>query len=436
MAQGTGEMRRISNRSKQVMAKAHAKAGGVKATVKSSRTPLGTRLVYALVAVLAVVAVVVAVRACVGRAASSSGDRAQVARGTVVSVEIPEGYSSTQIADLLYEKGVVDSVSSFKKEVTSQDAESQLKPGVYELVAGADVASVVKLLTVGPNSAETSVTIPEGLTLQQTAKILEDVLEIPADSFTKQAKASNYASDYAFLSAAAKNSTYDTLEGYLCPKTYDFTGIDKTADAAIRLMLDQYETETSGVGFSAGEKKISTTYGVTMSDHDIITLASVIEKEALTDKDRTLIASVFYNRLSPSKGSGVMRLQSDATMGYVLGRTPTADDLETESPYNTYLNDGLPPTPICTPSQASIEAALSPADTNYFYFYITGEDDGNIHAYSETYEEHQKVIADHLGIEWVPETEESSDEGTDDSGEGTDEVVDTGEETYDEEGEG
>jgi UPF0755 protein len=114
-------------------------------------------------------------------------------------------------------------------------------------------------------------------------------------------------------------------------------------------------------------------------------MASIIEKEALTEDDRPLIASVFYNRLS----SG-MQLQSDATLAYSLGREVTADDLTQDDPYNSYLNSGLTPTPICNPGLASIEAAMSPSDTNYYYFYITSD----VHAFSETYEQHQQVIAE------------------------------------------
>ena len=121
-----------------------------------------------------------------------------------------------------------------------------------------------------------------------------------------------------------------------------------------------------------------------MSDYQIITMASIIEREAVTDDDRPLVASVFYNRLRDG-----MKLQSDATMGYVTGGEVTADDLKTDSPYNTYLYGGLPPTPICSPSSASIAAALSPSSTDYYYFFISD----TVHQFSETYEEHQQAIS-------------------------------------------
>lgn len=116
-------------------------------------------------------------------------------------------------------------------------------------------------------------------------------------------------------------------------------------------------------------------------------LASIIEREAVTQDDRPLVASVFYNRLKQD-----MALQSDATMGYVLDREVTAEDLKTQSPYNTYLNKGLTPTPICTPSTASLKAALEPASTDYLYFFIVENGSYSNHSFSKTYEEHQQAI--------------------------------------------
>ena len=120
-----------------------------------------------------------------------------------------------------------------------------------------------------------------------------------------------------------------------------------------------------------------------MSDYDVIKLASIVELEAVTDGQRPKVASVFFNRLKAG-----MALQSDATMMYVTGGEVTADDLKTESPYNTYLNAGLTPTPICTPSVDSIKAVLSPDDTDYLYFYITQTDEW----FSSTYDEHLQAI--------------------------------------------
>jgi UPF0755 protein len=155
-------------------------------------------------------------------------------------------------------------------------------------------------------------------------------------------------------------------------------------------MLDQYKSEVAGLDFSGSEEKIKSAYGLTMSDYQILTLASIVEKEATTDDDRPKVASVFYNRLSNSQAY-LHYLQSDATLTYALGHAPSADELHSDtSPYNTYLTAGLTPTPICSPSLASIKAALAPSDTKYLYFWITDTS----HVFSETYDEHLQAISD------------------------------------------
>lgn len=311
---------------------------------------------------------------------AGQGSTQQVQSGQQVSVTIPEGSDASSIAKILMDAGVISDSSAFFKEVQSQQAESSMKSGSYDLMTGANLSELVRQLVAGPNSTSKRITLAEGLTVAQTASKVESTLGISSDDFTNQAKASNYVSDYDFLSGAAN----DSLEGFLYGSTYDFGDTDMSSDTVIRAMLDQYKANVASLDFATAEASIKEKYGVTVSDYDILTIASIIEKEALTDDDRTKIASVLYNRLKAG-----MALQSDATMGYVTGGTVTADDLKTQSPYNTYLNKGLPPTPICSPSLASIKAALAPADTNYYYFWITESE----HVFSETYEEHQKAIA-------------------------------------------
>lgn len=311
---------------------------------------------------------------------SRQDDTQRVQSGQQVSVTIPEGSDASSIAKILMDAGVISDSSAFFKEVQSQQAESSMKSGSYDLMTGANLSELVRQLVAGPNSTSKRITLAEGLTVTQTASKVEGTLGISSDDFTNQAKASNYVGDYAFLSGAGN----DSLEGFLYGSTYDFGDTDISADAVIRAMLDQYQANVASLDFATAEASIKEKYGVTVSDYDILTIASIIEREALTDDDRAKIASVLYNRLKAG-----MALQSDATMGYVTGGSVTADDLKTESPYNTYLNKGLPPTPICSPSLASIKAALAPADTNYYYFWITESE----HVFSETYEEHQKAIA-------------------------------------------
>ena len=200
--------------------------------------------------------------------------------------------------------------------------------------------------------------------------------------FAAQATASTYATDYAFV-ATAQN---DSLEGYLFPKTYDFSSLEEvTADAVIRAMLDQFQLETEGLDLDGAAATLSERFGYDLTANDIVTMASIVEREAVTDEQRGPVASVFYNRL----GAG-MRIQSDATLTYSLGRAPTADEINSlDDPYNTYFIDGLTPTPICSPSLASLQAAVNPPNTPYYYFFITMDSA----QFSETYDEHMQTYS-------------------------------------------
>lgn len=303
--------------------------------------------------------------------------------GIEVTVNIPEGAGGGEIAEILHEAGVVTDPAEFFKEVSKQEAESTMKSGSYSFLTGANVKEVVRQLVEGPNSIADILTVPEGYTVRDTANLVEERLGIPADDFMAQAKASNYVNDFPFLVDAQD----DSLEGFLFPKTYDLGGKDKTADVVIRLMLNQYVTETSGFDFDSAIAELKSRYDVDMTEYKLIVMASVIEKEAYSGDDWVNVSSTFYNRLS-----AWMPLQSDATMSYVTGGQVNAEDLEVESPYNTYLNYGLPPTPICNPSITSIEAALHPADTDYYYFLIVEQGDYSYHKFSENYDEHLEAI--------------------------------------------
>jgi UPF0755 protein len=367
---------RVSERTARATQSAHHRTPGESHERRTRHRWVGVVLV--LVALVAVGGVgLLAYRHFFG---SRQDDTQQVQSGQQVSVTIPEGSDASSIAKILMDAGVISDSSAFFKEVQSQRAESSMKSGSYDLMTGANLSELVRQLVAGPNSTSKRITLAEGLTVTQTASKVEGTLGISSDDFTNQAKASNYVGDYAFLSGVGN----DSLEGFLYGSTYDFGDTEISADAVIRAMLDQYQANVASLDFATAEASIKEKYGVTVSDYDILTIASIIEREALTDDDRAKIASVLYNRLKAG-----MALQSDATMGYVTGGSVTADDLKTESPYNTYLNKGLPPTPICSPSLASIKAALAPADTNYYYFWITESE----HVFSETYEEHQKAIA-------------------------------------------
>ena len=337
--------------------------------------------IVAGVAVLAVVVVALAILIPRLLSRDSASQDSLPNQGAQVEVVIEDGSGAQAVAGKLKDAGVIASADDFISELQRQKADGSLKSGAYVFTVGQDLDSIISQLTSGPNSTSGRLSIPEGLTVSQVAATVAQTLpSISADDFTAQAKASNYVADYPFLADAAD----DSLEGFLCPKTYDFSGrSDVTADDVIRAMLDQYKADVASLDFASGESLIQDRYGITMSDYDVLKLASIVEREAVTTDQRPKVASVFFNRLKQG-----MALQSDATMMYVTGGEVTADDLKTESPYNTYLNTGLTPTPICTPSVDSIKAVLNPDDTDYLYFYITQTDEW----FSATYDEHLQAI--------------------------------------------
>ena len=213
----------------------------------------------------------------------------------------------------------------------------------------------------GPNIVGSRLVVQEGLTVAQVAAKVEEVYGIPADDFISQAKASTYAADYPFLEGAYD----DSLEGYLYPKTYALT--DPTADDAIRAMLDQFQKETAGLDLASGANGLT--------EAQIVSMASLIERETAVEDERPTVASVIYNRLADG-----MPLQIDAAIVYARGggtQGVTYSDLEIDSPYNVYKNTGLTPGPICSPSVSSIKAALSPASTDYLYYVASSKLDGS-----------------------------------------------------------
>ncbi len=341
--------------------------------IQPKRSPVPA--VAALVAVVAVLAVVIYLIASFVTGGFS--DSKLLPEGETATIVVAEGEGAQAIGRSLSDAHLVGSVSAFTDRVNALNAGSSLKPGTYEIAGGTSVDDIVNMLVAGPK--ETTFTIPEGSTLKNTADIVENSTGgvVTAADFLKAASdASAYASDYPFLKDAGSKS----LEGFLFPKTYAFTS-SLTADSLVRAMLDQFGTETAGLDFSYPQSK-------GLSVYDALKLASIVEKESDADH-RATVASVFYNRLASN-----MRLQSDATVAYFVGHDPTAADVATPDPYNTYTIDGLTPTPICAPSIESLAAVCSPAETSYLYFYFAKDDSGVMRYYfSETYEQHEATYA-------------------------------------------
>lgn len=367
--------------SRQVPPPRAAVSGGHHATLpahpRGGRCPVKTSPMSLVLGIVAVVAVAVLLFAFVIPAVTSliaPGSEQAVEAGLEVEVNIPDGASGDQIAQILSESHVIDDPKVYYSTVRSMQADMLIKPGDYRFTTYQDPESVVQQLIDGPNIAGVTLTIQEGLTVDQTAARVEETYGIPAADFLAQAKASNYVDEYPFLEGAYN----DSLEGYLYPKTYSL-GENPTADEIIRAMLDQFQIETADLGLSEGANGLTS--------QELVTLASLIERETAQADERPLVASVIYNRLKEG-----MPLQIDAAIVYARGGgsdTVTYDDLEIDSPYNVYKNTGLTPGPICSPSVSSIEAALHPADTSYLYYVLSPDSDGH-HNFSESYDEFLK----------------------------------------------
>ena len=336
-------------------------------------------ILMGILAIAVIIAIGVFAVPAVSGLLSGGSSSESVQSGIEVQINIPQGASGDQIASILSQNHIIEDPKEYYATVSSMQADALLKPGDYLFTTLQDPEEVVQQLIDGPNVEGVTLTIPEGLTVQQTAERVQETYGISADDFLAQAKASNYVSDYPFLEGAYN----DSLEGYLYPKTYSFQD-DPTADEVIRAMLDQFETETAGLNLTDGANGLTA--------QQIVTMASLIERESSVESERSTIASVIYNRLDEG-----MPLQIDAAIVYARGGgsgTVTYDDLEIDSPYNVYQNTGLTPGPICSPSVSSIQAALNPDDTNYLYYVLSSAGDGS-HKFSETYDEFQANVQEY-----------------------------------------
>lgn len=291
--------------------------------------------------------------------------------GQAVSIEVPAGATFDDIGRKLGDEGVISSVLAFKLLARYQGVENKIQPGSYDFRENMTPSAALKVLLEGVEVRTFEVTIPEGFTIDQIAARLSSATPLDGSEFQQVATAFTGGSGLAFLEANETGS----LEGYLFPQTYNVKE-EATSAEFISQLLAQFEKETAGLDWSrvsSGE----------LSLHEVITIASLIEKEARQPEERPLISAVVHNRLAKN-----MPLQIDATIQYILPERKsrlTVDDLEVESPYNTYKNSGLPPGPICNPGSAAIRAALKPASVDYLYYVLS--DTSGRHTFTTTYEE-------------------------------------------------
>lgn len=348
-----------------------------------SAVPRDRRKTLLVAAVIVVLLAAMGVGVALGvRGCSEAPSEAQLEGSATVT--IPSGYGAGDIAQILRDNGVIASTTEFMQTVTQLDAGDALKAGTYTFDRGADYASIVEMLVEGPEASGVSLTIPEGFTVEQTAQRVEEVLGIPAADFLAQAKASNYVGEFTFLA----NAYNDSLEGFLFPLTYTFAE-GATADMVIRAMLQQFQTETASLNWNT----VALADGTVLSQYQVVVLASLIERETAVADERPLVGSVIVNRLNAG-----MPIQIDAVIAYVLNKADliTNDDLATVASqypeWDVYNNPGLPPAPICSPSLASIQAALAPAATDYLYYVAAPALDGT-HTFCTTDEEFAAAFA-------------------------------------------
>lgn len=326
---------------------------------------------------------------------------------TPIEFVINDGWGASTIAKHLYEicgegqPGLIRNKAVFKVYVDFMGKSKDLQAGKYYLSKNMDIPTIIETLCDGGESTKTvKVTIPEGTTVENIVKILkESGMELDEKEFLKLCKKGDSFTGYEFINnvvVAKEDRTY-ALEGYLFPDTYDFYR-DASSATVISKMLSRFQD----VCYSGDNSLYDRAKAAGMSMDEALALASMIEKEAVTDTDFLRVSAVFHNRLSQH-----MKLQSDAPLAYIYKRAGenlkfTSEEMNIDSKYNTYVYEGVPVGAICNPGKRAIEAAVSPDEEyvrdGYLYFCLKDPETGE-NVYAKTYEEHQRNV-DKYSVNW------------------------------------
>ncbi len=284
---------------------------------------------------------------------------------------IPEGASAKSIGEMLEEHQIIGSSTRFILFTKIKGQEKRIKAGRYIFNKGMGARSALRILVAGKTKSLT-VMIPEGLTIDEIATIVVEKLDIDRDAFIA------LASDRAY--ARKRGLEGENFEGFLFPNTYKFNSgatekhvIERLVGGFWNIFDDSLKQRARELGFSV---------------YEVVTLASLIEEEAMLERENPIVSQVYHKRLQLGRA-----LECDATIQYALEEHKSRllyKDLKIESPYNTYIHKGLPPGPIANPGRSAILAALYPAHTEYLYYVAKG--DGS-HIFSRTAKEHYKAIA-------------------------------------------
>lgn len=308
-----------------------------------------------------------------------------------VKITIPKESTYLSISNLLKENNLIRS-ESFYKIYIKIFKPNNLKAGIYTLNRNMNVKEIVDTLEGNVKSEEITITIPEGKHIEEVAEIISSKINMSKEDimlyWQNEEVLNSLIDKYWFLTDVIKKEGIRySLEGYFFPDTYSILKESKIEDITYKMLdkmdevLSKYKEEISNSKFNV---------------HEILTLASIVEHEAILDSDRPMIAGVFINRLDKS-----MKLQSCATVGYAINEWKLSydySDLQTDSPYNTYFYEGLPIGPGNMPGELSIEAVLRPTKNDYYYFLANVNDkDSKKTYYSKTYSEHRQKCVKYLG---------------------------------------
>ena len=301
-----------------------------------------------------------------------------VIQGEDIEIYIPVGASTGDIATILAKENLINYPLIFKIVSRINNNDGLYHQGSHILNTSMNYYGIME--TLKQDTIDDSVmtfTIPEGYELRQIADVLSQKGLVDRKRFLEIADEGNF--DYPFLKDLPDRG--NRLEGYLFPDTYEVF-VDSSEEQIIKKMLDRFEQIFVDEYYVCAQE-------LGMSVDEVITLASIIEREAKLDEERRLVSAVFHNRLNSSEYN---LLESCATIQYILGERKevlSISDTKIDSPYNTYLYGGLPIGPIASPGKRSIEAALYPADVDYMFF--VAQSDGS-HVFSKTYAQHLKAI--------------------------------------------
>jgi UPF0755 protein len=293
-------------------------------------------------------------------------------RGSV-TFEVKEGDSIAAMGRGLKADGVVASVEAFTDAAAADPDSTSIQVGAYKMKKQMAAEDALGILLDPDNILKNTITIPEGLRVEDITALLADHTDF------EQARFEKVLDDPAAL--GLPDYAEGNPEGYLFPSTYDF-GPKETPKSILAAMVDRWEQAAAEATLESAAADLGYTPA------ELMTVASLVESEAARDEDRAKVARVIYNRLEGEETNGL--LQIDATVNYAadqeLGAVPTTEDLEIDSPYNTYKNPGLPPTPIEAPGDAAIEAAAHPAEGGWYYYVTVNLRTGET-KFAETYDE-------------------------------------------------